>query len=985
MSIKRSNNPSWTDILSLFQQSMGSKFVIPVYQRNYVWEAKKEVKVLLDDFYALIGNNKNHFLGIIIDYLASGSSRNHKYYVIDGQQRLTTLFLLICALKQRAIKESDEEMKAQLDLCLNVYPGKKDYKVEPLMSDGDIFKKILDGGYNKLNDKDKTAKVAVAYGYIYNFVTNTVKNISLINLVDALERLYLVEIPLDKDDNAQQIFESINFNGSPLLATDLIRNYILMCTEDDKKEDTFVNKWQPFETKFSGASELEKFFRFFVMCQNREFVKKGDVYDNFRKWVDDKLKVLPIEDIIDYVDKYANSYDYLYKKDLALIKEESVWKILKDYRNIESEMPAPLMLEIVTLFTDGEIDKNQFVDITNIINTFILRRAIIGMDTSGITRFFTTVIRTIMALCGSTYSNIVDVVRYCVVDDNKTKASRMPDDNEIISSLDTLNVYDNLLALHCFFDKYENEKMTNPVQTMNYQIEHIMPRDGSKWLTVVGLTEDEYNAQTGRIGNLTLTTRHANPAMSNNLYAYKQAILKDTAGFRLNVNVYSLPDWNKQTIDDRNKNLIKELIRLYPYEGSVDKLIYDEQIVKNRSLPKMDKLIEWGIVNKGDELCLGRYKESSKAILLDADNVSFNGETLKISQWISKIYGISTGLNSYREIYILGGVDSLDSLRNAYMKEHPIETVNSKDAGFRDILASKIKALLSTVQKNTDDIEVLTEQNTYIRFAGVKIRSKVGLKGDGTWSKIRDLIVYEIYNTIEDGVELNLYIGPGDRALREKWLNFSINNSVLKPKHLKLKAKWNCINSIRLADSRTAYENDEAYYKEVLDGIGAFFASDFINIETEFENAPADLESEAYKIVGDVGSYVVYDEQYHLNNATKEVNEIYTKIKDEVLKLNNEFEPVATKVYIAFKYHNRNIFDVEVFKTKLRISLNIKLGALKDPENKCRDITHIGTHGNGDYDINISSVDEIDYLIGLIKQAIESDIKANEKEDFNNK
>lgn len=315
-----------------------------------------------------------------------------------------------------------------------------------------------------------------------------------------------------------------------MLATDLIRNYILMCTDDDKKEDIFLNKWQSFESKFKDSQELEKFFRFFVMNQFREFIKKSNVYAKFRKWIDDKIRILPIEDIIDYVDKYANSYDFLYKQDLEPIKDENVWKALKDYRNIESEMPAPLMLEIVTLMNDKEIDKNQFVEILTIVDTFILRRAIIGMDTSGISRFFTTVIKPIMALCDTSYSNIVDVVKYCIVDDNKNKASRMPDDSEIESKLAKLNVHDLRLALHCFFDKYENEKMTNPVQTMNYQIEHIMPQDGKKWLSVVGLTEDEYNVQINRLGNLTLTTKHDNPAMSNNLFDYKKAILKDTAG-----------------------------------------------------------------------------------------------------------------------------------------------------------------------------------------------------------------------------------------------------------------------------------------------------------------------------------------------------------------------------------------------------------------------------------------------------------------------
>ncbi len=85
-------------------------------------------------------------------------------------------------------------------------------------------------------------------------------------------------------------------------------------------------------------------------------------------------------------------------------------------------------------------------------------------------------------------------------------------------------------------------------------------------------------------------------------------------------------------------------------------------------------------------------------------------------------------------------------------------------------------------------------------------------------------------------------------------------------------------------------------------------------------------------------------------------------------------------IYIAFKKEGRNIFDVEVFKSKLRISLNIKLGTLNDPEGKCRDITHIGTHGNGDYDINISNESEMPYLIELIKQVIDADSKENSQQ-----
>lgn len=973
MPIKRSTTPAWADVLSLFQQSVGSKFVIPVYQRNYVWNAKKEVKILLDDYYALLGNDKNHFLGIVIDYLVAGNARSHKYYVIDGQQRLTTLFLLIRALKQRAIEEADEDQKYQLDLCLNVHhglKGKQDYKLEPLMSDGDVFRKILDGDYSKLTEEEKNSKVAIAYAYIYNFVINTVKNIDLANLVDALSRLYLVEIPLDKDDNAQQIFESINAKGSPLMATDLIRNYILMCTDDDKKEETFVKYWQPFESKFTDAHEVEKFFRFFVMCQTREFVKKNDVYDSFRMWVDEKLKIFSVESIIQFLDEYAENYLFLYKKDLISIKQEKLWKVVKDYRNIESEMPAPLMLEITQLYRSKEINEDQFIEIINIINSFIIRRAIVDLDTSGISRFFTTVINKLLQLCDDDYSNIVDVTRYCVVDENKGKASRMPDDNEVRTTLDKLNVFDIPLALHCFFDKYENERITNPVLTMNYQIEHIMPQDGTKWLSTVGLTEDQYNIEKNRLGNLTLTTKHDNPAMSNNLFEYKQTILKNTAHFRLNVDVYSKNTWNQNEIDLRNKVLIDNLIRLYPYELSQDKTLYDSIVSRNRTMPKMDKLIEWQIVNKGDELYLQRYKESSVAILHDAETVIFNGEFLKINQWVSKVYGIKTGVNVYKEIFVVGGFESLDSLRASYIKEHPVETVEVKEgSGFRDVLASKIHAYLSAKSDETNAFENLVSRNCYIRFAGFKIRNKVGLNGDGSWSKIKDLIVWEIQNRVSDGVEIILYIGPGDASLRQKWLNFAINTSGFNPTYFKLKKGWNAIYKLPLVEDRSTFENDEAYFKATIEALENFMNNDFLLVENIFDNAPSDLEAEVYNNNPKVGTYVVYDENYHLNNTSATIKDLYSHIKNRALNRAN-FEVAPTKVYIAYKYNGNNIFDIVVYKTKLRVSLNIKLGLLDDPENRCRDVSQIGKLGNGDYDISVDSVADLDYLFMLIEQVL---------------
>ncbi len=983
MAVKRSSTPGWNTIKELFKGQSNTKFVIPVYQRNYVWDTKNQVKKLLDDFYNLISNSKNsnHFLGIIIDYNAGKVDKTEKYYVIDGQQRLTTLFLIIAAIRQRTIDEKDQENQFELEMCMNVnynpMSKNKNFKLEPLMGDRDVFNKILQNQYEKLTDSEKNSKVAQAYVYILNFVKNTVANYSIAELIDALDRFLIVEVPLDRDDNAQQIFETINARGEKLGPSDLIRNYVLMCTDDEKKEDVFVDSWQPFEAKFEDSKKLELFFRFFCMNQLRDSVNKNDVYEEFRKWFDDTIKARNVEDAIEYISSYADMYNLVYKEPLSNYKNEKMWKCLKDFRNIKSDMPAPLMMEMMHLYKNNEITSDQFVDITTIINSFIIRRAIVGMDTSGITRFFSTVLRTIMSVVDDDYSNIVDVVRFAFVDDNINKGSRMPTNDELKTKLDLLNVYDYPDALHCVFDKYENEKITYPVETMGYQIEHIMPQKGEKWFDIVKIYEPEYTQQVNRLGNLTLTTKHDNPKMLNNLFEYKKEILKDTAQFRLNSDIYNKPEWNKDEIDSRTTKLINEIIRLYPYDLSEDSAFYSEQLVKNRYLPKMDKLIEWGIINVDDELVLGRYRETSKAKLLDQDTVLFNGETLKISQWILKLYGISNGLNAYREIYPISSQYSLDQLRKDYIKDNPdvmIEVDNKGDSGFRNVLSAKIKQYLSVREEKNKDIINIPSTNTYIRFVGKKMRNKIGEKGDGSWSKITDLVAYELSNTIADGVSITVLIGPSsNQEIRQKWHNFATNNSVFGGKYRVMKRKWDpMMRGVKLSEPRENYENDEEYYNVVLSNLESWFKDKFAIFEDEFEKAPSDLSDDIYqaKETEENAETEEYDYEWSFRKAPQNIKDLFRKITEECNKISH-FDISHTKVYIAFRTEGLYIFDVEVYKSKLRLSFNIDKESLNDPDSKTRDITNIGTHGNGKCDISVSSEEEIPYVMNLINQTLQ--------------
>lgn len=590
MRSRETAKPEWQHVHEYFGASNNFQYVIPVYQRDYVWEADKQVTRLLEDFSKLLGNEDEHFIGIVINYkVYLGRGHAEQFFVIDGQQRLTTLFLLIYSIYQRAIQEKDDYFVDLLEDCLFVNPKRgrdSGYKLVPLMNKTNVFTKILDN--ESISEEEKCNRVYEAYEFIKDYVEKDLCDYSIEDLVNALERLILVDIPLDKEDNAQQIFESINALGSPLEASDLIRNFVLMRCPDSDKKEFYNSQWLIFENKFVDEDELENFFRYFIEAKNETFVNTKNVYNDFREWFIKQNEKYAVNELTTLLSQYADYYNYIYHTELKMFEKKGLWKTIVDFRNIKSTMPTPFILEITKLYKENKIDIDQYKSIIEIVNSFIVRRAIIGLDTSGISKYFCTLLKNVLMLCEEDYSNIVDATKYCVIDINKEKGSRFPTDEEIKSLLKTQDVYQYPDALHYFFDKYENEGQDVDTYhpTLRCQIEHIMPQDESKWIKGLDIDLQTYDSYKNRLGNLTLTTKHDNPKMSNNLFEYKTIILKGTAQYLLNVDVYAESTWGTNQIDKRTEQLICELLRLYPYAQSQNTAKYDEIRYKNKQYDK---------------------------------------------------------------------------------------------------------------------------------------------------------------------------------------------------------------------------------------------------------------------------------------------------------------------------------------------------------------------------------------------------------------
>lgn len=560
--------PIRTGLLDFFRNSSGCQFVIPVYQRNYTWTAGKEVRQLLEDMKkVLTGEYNNHFLGIMIYLDTPIDFSAREFSVIDGQQRLTTTFLVLYAIKELFAQNGmiDEIQSLEGQYLTNPFSSKKiKYKLKPLVSDDKVYQFIVSNEIDKI--ENTSSNVYKNYIYILNYLKNLLPKYSINDILMALNKLYIVCVPISADDNAQKIFESINATGVKLTASDLIRNYILMDINSEKQEEYYGKYWKRLERLLSSdAKKLESFFRFFLAVKNKTLPNKNAVYKLFVDWFNDNINRLEIEDIFQEIVKYAEYYYAVYKQDLkdvnACIREP-----LKEFRRILSDMPAPLLMEFFNLYKQNFISGEQLKNMICIINSYLIRRSLCGLDTSSITRLFPALLKDILEDCNGNYSNIVEVLKKNLVNKNVGNAMYMPDDIQLRDLILNANMYNIRYTLRIFLDKLEHHNNPAPVDLSALSVEHLMPQTPtSEWYSELGIDEETYQRNVHRLGNLTLATKVDNSIMKNNVWSYKNKILASTSHLKLNEELINVEKWTIDCIDERTNNLIEKIKELYPY------------------------------------------------------------------------------------------------------------------------------------------------------------------------------------------------------------------------------------------------------------------------------------------------------------------------------------------------------------------------------------------------------------------------------------
>ena len=558
--------PLRTMMSDFIKSNMGSQFVIPVYQRNYTWNPGNETARFLDDLEDLLaGRTNNHFLGILIYVETEVASMFRQIQIVDGQQRLTTSFIFLLALKKAAADAGEKDIIGMIDdyfLYNRHYIEEARLRLKPAVAGDDVFARLYYNINVRLTKQEKEGSIYRNFDAIYQRIKQFSRKYSFLDIFGCLNKMDVLAFPLSDFDNAQQIFESINSTGAPLTSADLIRNYILMNDTNEVQEHYYRLYWHPLERVLQDSRTLEEFFRYFLASQTYDLLNRRDVYEGFKTyWHDDRSTQEKLQEI----DRYCTYYTILYK---GPADEDSVEEALADFRRSGVKTPAPFLMAMYALYDEGRVDAKTLGNIIRLIDSYLTRRALMGHDNGQLNRYFPQLLRSVKTGASGTKRNVYELTKVALINYNRGKALAMPTDEQLRAQLKEINAY-SLLGIRTVLERIELYRTSAAVDMSVLNIEHIMPQSPNEyWRKATGLKdEDEYARYANMLGNLTLCAEYDNTRMGNQDFSFKKSILSKTMHIRMNNEVLNKDIWTQREIEERTDRMINEILRIYPYKA----------------------------------------------------------------------------------------------------------------------------------------------------------------------------------------------------------------------------------------------------------------------------------------------------------------------------------------------------------------------------------------------------------------------------------
>ena len=532
-----------------------TQFIIPVYQREYSWE-RPQLEDLWNDVTLAGKDGMTHFIGsfLYIPEEDSTATSIHRKLLIDGQQRMTTLSLLLAALLDY-LDEDDSRAQFLTDLSPKSlrksylfnddYRGESRYKLVLSMDDKATMQSLVDG--TKLPQSPIRRLVEAKAFFTDNIRSGRVSPETLWN---GLNKLVIIDTELNpNEDNAQLIFESMNSKGKPLTPIDLVRNFILLSLPAGRQKELYDQYWSHIEHLFGQDAEYEfnAFLWYWLYLKIPERNPKQDnAYHDFKYYVQNHDLDREPETILSELLAYATRYACLF---LGQEPDPSL-KRRFDRINILSVRPArPLLMCLYTLMDEHKLTKDEFGESCDMVESFLFRRMAVGMPTQGLNKRFAGMYRKL-----DDADNPKECLTALLLAPEKGSTGYFPDDSEFADALATRDIKKGQLYL---LERLENSyHPKEPVNTGMYQIEHVMPQNidnSAAWQTMLGPDwQNVYDTLCQTLGNLTLTGY--NPEYSNRPFPDKQNL--NPGGFKysplsLNRYIADCTVWNAETIHER--------------------------------------------------------------------------------------------------------------------------------------------------------------------------------------------------------------------------------------------------------------------------------------------------------------------------------------------------------------------------------------------------------------------------------------------------
>lgn len=560
------------NVLKIFNGD--TQFIVPLYQRMYSWK-EEQCKRLWDDIVFLEKHNKKgHFIGSIVCVVESASiSGTSKFMVIDGQQRLTTLTILLIALRDFLSSKNVTTSITRKFLKNDTESENDKYKLALTYNDKDVLIKLIE---NAPVDDIKNSRILDAYNYFSNQITSS--DLTQEQIESAIAKLQIVNIILDASDNPQSIFESLNSTGMDLSQSDLIRNYILMGLSNAEQSDLYKNVWLPTEKLFNydKQSELmDGFFRDYITMKISRIPKEGNVYEEFKKY-HQGLNTSNQElcaDIYSYAKCYTN---IIFSK----ANDAELNEIFADIRLLRMEVAYPFLMYVYNDYNNNKITREDFIKILRYTESYVFRRSICEIPTNSLNKTFAVMKNKINT---NDYVNSI-CANYVLLDSYK----EFPKDDEFSQRFVEKDIY-HMRVRQYILAKLERFDNKEKLDLGAFTIEHVMPENENLrygWKEALGDDWQAIHTQyLHTIGNLTLTAY--NSEMSDRPFLEKLNMkggFADT-GLRLNSYIRNQTEWNKDKIIERAKILSDNALKIWQFPSVSEDIVqqYKEEPSKKRN------------------------------------------------------------------------------------------------------------------------------------------------------------------------------------------------------------------------------------------------------------------------------------------------------------------------------------------------------------------------------------------------------------------